>query len=196
MTRATVSQARWHHHVNHVNPPPELRHWLIDRTSLTFKLSARCERFRVLRLRQQQAYCLHDEAAAVGLPRRQCVREREVLLHCDERPMVFAHTVVPMNATATDWPFFSRLGERSLGTTLFGDPRVNRGQLQYARLQPGHPLMDRIHAAVGGLRHDRALYARRCLFKRNNGVLLVTEVFLPGIINLPAVLIQPTAIAA
>jgi hypothetical protein len=30
------------------------------------------------------------------------------------------------------------------------------------------------------------LYARRCLFRRKNGVLLVTEVFLPAIANVHA----------
>lgn len=182
--------ARWVRHANGVNPPAEMRRWLTDRASLTLKLTARSQRFRVQRLRQGRALCLADECAMIALPRRACVREREVLLRCDERPVVYAHTIVPLNSTASDWPFFGTLGERSLGTTLFGDPRVERGELQFARLQPQHPLVRRAVAAADADGMDMPsrgqLYARRCLFKRKNGLLLVTEVFLPAIANIRA----------
>lgn len=124
---------------------------------------------------------LNDEFAMLGMARPGCVQEREVLLRCDERPVVFAHTIVPLDATASDWPFFSALGERSLGTTLFGDPRVERGALQFARLRCEHPLARRARAALGADWVDGPLYARRCLFRRKNGLLLVTEIFLPSI---------------
>jgi len=183
--------ARWLPHANGVNPSPAMRQWLTDRTSLTRKLTARSRRFRVQRLRQGRALCLADECAMIALPRRTCVQQREVLLRCDERPVVYAHTVVPLNSSTSDWPFFGTLGERSLGTTLFGDPRVERGALQFARLSAQHELVRRAVAAAAadGLQvaPHAQLFARRCLFKRKNGLLLVTEVFLPAIAQLQAV---------
>lgn len=173
--------ARWVSHVNHVGAPADLRAWLSDRGSLTRKLMHRSAHFRVQRLRQAGGICLRDECGTIGLQRRQIVREREVVLRCDERPVVFAHTVVPLAATTSDWPFFGALGERSLGTTLFGDPRVKRGELEYAKLHAGHPLARRALRAVGSEFCSFPLFARRCLFKRKNGLLLVTEVFLPAI---------------
>ena len=186
MTRST-RHAHWFDHANGVNPTPAMRQWLTDRSSLTMKLIAGSKHFRVQRLRQERGLSLADESAMLGLPRPVCVREREVLLRCDTRPVVFAHTIVPLNATASDWPFFSALGERALGTTLFGDPHVRRGTLQFARLMPAHPLVRRAIAAVGDEGVDGPFYARRCLFRRKNGLLLVTEVFLPAIsgIGLP-----------
>lgn len=186
MTPLAVRHARWVNNVRGINPPPTLHHWLVDQASLTRKLTARAREFRVQRLRQEHGYCLADEVRAVGLKRRIRVQEREVLLRCDQRPMVFAHTIVPLSATASDWPFFGRLGERSLGTTLFGDPRVKRGKMQFARLSPAHPLTRRAARAVGRDRFAELLYARRCLYKRKRGVLLVTEVFLPQLRELPA----------
>jgi chorismate--pyruvate lyase len=180
----SISYARWVRHANAVNPSPAMRGWLTDKVSLTIKLMARSKRFRVQRLRQRRGLCLADEHAALGLRRRTQIREREVLLRCDEQPVVFAHTVVPLAANASDWPFFSSLGERSLGTTLFGDPLVRRGPLQFARLRPQHPLVRRAAAATGRPLPDAPLHARRCLFKRRRGVLLVTEVFLPSIAGL------------
>jgi chorismate--pyruvate lyase len=137
----------------------------------------------VQRLHQRSALCLADEARAIGLPRPGRVWEREVLLRCDEVPVVFAHTVVPAAASASDWPLFSALGERSLGSILFRDPLVTRGELEFARLRAGHPLMQRARAALGGAM-TTTLYARRCLYRRQRGVLLVTEVFLPPVLAL------------
>lgn len=181
MITRPVAHAHWYTHANGVNPPLEMRSWLIDRTSLTVKLIRRSMQFRVQRIRQSRGLSLQDEYAMARLPRRIQVREREVLLRCDERPVVYAHTIVPLAANASDWPFFNTLGERSLGTTLFGDPAVGRGALQFARLYPHHPLVRRACEAIGVDNIACPLYARRCLFQRRNGVLLVTEVFLPAI---------------
>lgn len=185
MRAGSLRQTQWHRHVNAVNAPPALRHWLSGGGSLTAKLRAHSNSFRVQCLHQETARCLADEAAAIGLHRPGRVWEREVLLRCDNTPAVFGHTVVPMAATASDWPLFSALGERSLGTTLFGDRQVRRGALEYARLRSGHPLAQRVLAALGqAAREDRILYARRCLYKRHQGLLLVTEVFLPTVLEL------------
>lgn len=186
LTTHSVAYARWHSHVNHVNPPSALRDWLTDTASLTVKLTARSGHFRVRRLCQERALCLPDEGALVELSRRSQVQQREVLLQCDGQPVVFAHTIVPLDATTYDWPFFGTLGERSLGTTLFGDPRVQRGRMQYARLRSRHPLVRRAQAVLGAAAPGAPLYARRCLYRRRNGVLLVTELFLPAIAALPA----------
>lgn len=180
-----TAQARWHGHVNGVAASAPMRDWLSDPVSLTAKLQRHGGQFRVQRLFQGHGPCMADERAVLGLPRRLQVRTREVLLRCDGRPLVYAHTVVPLAANAADWPFFRGLGERSLGSSLFGDPRVARGPLQYARLQPRHPLARRAGAALG-LVFDQPLAARRCLYRRRRGLLLVTELFLPAIVALHA----------
>jgi len=160
--------------------------WLVTPGSLTARLVASSDAFRVRRLHQRSAPCLVDEAGAVGLARRQAVWEREVLLECDGQPVVFAHTIVPMDCDAHDWPLFSALGERSLGSTLFYDPLVRREQLEFARLGAHHPLVRRALAATGAVEVEPIYYARRCLYRRRQGALLVTEVFLPAVSNLGA----------
>ncbi|HEX8405246.1 MAG TPA: chorismate lyase [Duganella sp.] len=188
MTGASLRRTQWHPHALALNAPPPLRAWLMEGGSLTARLKAHSETFRVQCLHQHTARCLSDEAAAIGMHRPGRVWEREVLLRCDNTPVVFAHTVVPMSATAADWPLFSALGERSLGTTLFGDPTVRRGVLEFARLREGHPLAQRAMAALERNRiarpQARILYARRCLYRRRQGTLLVTEVFLPSVLDL------------
>jgi chorismate lyase len=179
-----LSRARWHRHTNATNPPSALRKWLSLETSLTARLRAHSNQFGVQRLHQMQSLCLADESRLIGLPRRMRIWEREVLLCCDGRPVVFAHTVIPLSASRSHWPMFQSLGETSLGASLFGDPVVTRGSLQFSRLPLSHPLIRRICTAVPAERIESQLHARRCLFRRGSGVMLVTEVFLPGITEL------------
>jgi len=188
---ASLRQVRWHRHVNAVNAPPAVAAWLTAPGSLTARLIAHSRAFRVQRLHQHTALCLADEARAIGMARPGRVLEREVLLRCDGTAVVFAHTVVPLSNSASDWPLFGGLGERSLGSTLFYDPRVRRGQLEFARLRAGHPLVQRAALALADASPDPIYYARRCLYRRHQGSLLVTEVFLPPVLELlPAPLIK------
>ncbi|WP_394777929.1 chorismate--pyruvate lyase family protein [Undibacterium sp.] len=180
-----TSLARWHADVNAVQAPRAMHGWLTGTGSLTARLIAHCGQFRVRRLSQRQAVCLADEYAELGLARRMRVHERQVLLCCDGRPLVYAHTVVPLTATASAWPLFHGLGEKSLGTTLFNDPLVRRGALSYARLRVAHPLARRMQAL--GLESDeghQSWLARRSVFTRKGSCLLVTEVFLPAVMEL------------
>lgn len=190
MRHRSLRLAAWQPHARAVRAPAPLHDWLVTPGSLTARLVASSDAFRVRRLHQHGALCLADEAAAIGLARPRRVWEREVLLVCDGAPVVFAHTVVPPSADASDWPLFSALGERSLGSTLFYDPLVRRGSLEFARLGADHPLVRRAHGAVGSAIAedviDAPYYARRCVYRRRQGLLLVTEVFLPAVLDLRA----------
>lgn len=196
MRPASLRRARWLAHPDGVRAPAAMRDWLVTPGSLTARLVAHSRQFRVQKLRQAGNACLADEAQVVGLPRARRVLEREVLLRCDGVPVVYGHTVVPLAATASDWPLFSALGERSLGTTLFYDPLVRRGRLEFARIRPGHPLLARVRAALAEndvpFDADASCFARRCVYRRRQGLLLVTEVFLPAVLKLPATPIKNT----
>jgi chorismate--pyruvate lyase len=178
--------AKWHRKAAAAGAEPAMRDWLNTKGSLTARLVAHSGSFRVRRLHQEVALCSWEEAAPIGLPRRERVWEREVLLCCDGVPVVFGHTVVPMSASASDWPLFSALGEQSLGSTLFYDPIVVRGPLEFARLRPGHPLLARVRSGLGQALDGMEFHARRCVYRRHQGLLMVTEVFLPAVLELTA----------
>jgi len=99
---ASLRQTRWHVHVNGVQAAPRMRDWLTTPGSLSGRLVAHSRAFRVQKLRQAGESCLADEARIIGLPRARRVWAREVLLRCDGRPVVYGHTVVPLNASAQD----------------------------------------------------------------------------------------------
>jgi chorismate--pyruvate lyase len=175
---------RWLSHLAAVHAAPALRDWLRAPGSLTGRLREHCLGFNVRLLRQGAAVCLADQAAALQLARPTRVIEREVLLVCDGLPVVYAQTVLPAGRSRADWPFFKALGSRSLGSALFGDPAIARGALQHARLSARHPLAQRALAALPAGERAAMLHARRCLYRRRRGLLLVTELFLPAIAQL------------
>lgn len=156
--------------------PRALRPLLSDHGSLTQHLKSCCASFRVLPLATGQARAHPDEYALLGVAPETRVYVREVLLLCDEVPVVFAHSVLPLGGLRGGWNRVTRLGSRSLGEVLFSDHRVERQPLTYRWLRREHPLY---RAAIGPRAEAGALWARRSIFCLNRHPLLVTEVFLP-----------------
>lgn len=157
------------------------RHWLVDNGSLTQRLKSRCHCFSVERVRQRWAHPLPDEAMLLKLRPHERALLREVALYCDGTQAVFAHSVLPRRSLRGAWHNLGRLGSKPLGAALFANPHVLRRPLTFRKLQPRHALYAR---AVEHLhRKPSFLWARRSLFMLHNAPILVTEVFLPGVLR-------------
>lgn len=159
----------------------DYRHWLTHQGSLTKRLQAHAASFAVQTLRVIKAKAQADEAGLLCLPARQLTLLREVHLNCDGVPVVFAHSVLPLHSLRGPWHGLGKLGNRSLGSTLFADPRVLRAPLQYKKLSRHHALYRR--AANGLAQPPATLWARRSVFRLGHAAILVTEVFLPTLLK-------------
>ena len=159
--------------------PRAHRQWLSDKGSLTQRLKSRCVRFRVVPLSTGLARPNSDEYAVLGMKPGTQAYVREVLLLCNEIPVVFAHSVLPLAGLRGGWNGISRLGSRPLGEALFSDPRIERQPLAFKNLHHAHPLFQTI--APQQALDVPTLWARRSVFCLNRHPLLVTEVFLPAI---------------
>lgn len=162
---------------------PEMQGWLTERGSLTARLRACCQTFELRCLSQRLEVLSADEAARLRVRPGSKAWVREVLLLTDGVPAIFAHTVM---ARQPRHPFdlrFGALGERSLGSLLFADPRIARGPLEFLCLDRRHPLHRQAEAALGPL--PARLWARRSHFGRQAKGVLVTELFLPPVLSLP-----------
>jgi chorismate--pyruvate lyase len=155
--------------------------WLTDRGSLTDRIRRRCAGFSVRLLFQGLRRPTRDERPLFGA-RGSLVLVREVCLNCEGAPVVFAHSVARLRDLRGPWRTIARLGARPLGAALFADPRIKRRPLRFRRLAPNDELHARACAALRA--RPRALWARRSLFTLHNSPILVTEVFLPGILKL------------
>jgi chorismate--pyruvate lyase len=154
--------------------------WLHDRGSLTQRIRERCGNFMVRPVRSGLARIAFDESALLGLAPHRLAWSREVFLYADGEPVVFAHSACAPQHLRGAWGAVRGLGSRPLGELLFSHPQVVRRPLHYKALHMHHPLC---RSAVDGGAPDR-LWARRSLFTLHGAPLLVTEVFLPGILRL------------
>jgi chorismate--pyruvate lyase len=135
---------------------------------------------RVQVLQQRLRFPNEDEYRALGRPSHKRALVREVLLHAAGRPLVLAHSVVARRDISGAWRRVLGLGARPLAVALFADPLVSRTPLEYARIDRRHPLWRRARALLA--RDLPVLWARRSLFRRRGRPLMVTEVFLPGLV--------------
>ena len=162
--------------------PRDYRHWLADKGSLTQRLKRHCRHFAVRLVRVGLLRPGRDEHALLQVRADELSYVREVALLCEGRPVVFAHSVVAAASLRGPWAAVTGLGSRPLGEALFSNPLVERGDLQYRRLSAFHPLS--CHARRAGVSiEEQDLWARRSLFSLQGHPLLVTEVFVPAILD-------------
>ena len=157
------------------------RTWLTDHGSLTRRLQMACPEFRVQRLLQTHTPPHVDERVIANMRPGRHALVREVLLSCGDTPLVFAHTVVPLAGLRGPWAALAHLGNRPLGAALFANPRIQRHPLECRKLDARHPLFK--SAARHLASPPRTLWARRSRFTLQGHAILVTEVFLPAVLD-------------
>lgn len=171
----------WHSSL--ISVSPRQRFWLQDRGSLTRRIQDRCTRFQVRRVFQSLSRLYGDECEVMKLRPYELALVREVFLYCGDTPVVFAHSVVAHQDLRGAWRSLAGLGNTSLGTVLFSNPKIKRTPLAYKKVNHHHFLYDR--ACVRLAVRPADLWARRSLFTLHGQSILVTEVFLPAILDLP-----------
>jgi chorismate--pyruvate lyase len=159
-----------------------LQDWLVHCGSLTRRLKQRCGKFSVERVSTRIRPANPDEERELRLRRGQYAYVREVVLYCDNQPVVFAHSVVPLKNLRGPWNSVTRLGSRPLGEALFTNHLVRRDPLSYRSLHRHHRLFRQTMRAVA-LDDKVKLLARRSRFSLKGRALMVTEVFLPAILD-------------
>ena len=179
---------------SHIKPTPQhwlarlpencarYRPWLLDRGSLTRRIQARCAAFSVRHVQQQYGVAMPSERHRVALKHHSRALLRDVFLYCDETPLVFAHSVLPATSLHGTWQSLGRLGSKPLGAALFANPRVQRTPLQFKKLNRRDVLYR--HACTVLTNPPASLWARRSVFLLEGRPILVTEVFLPDILEL------------
>ncbi len=177
----TAHPQAWHPALSAISP--EIRQWLQDRGSLTRRIQDCCDQFYVEPVFQSLTKVFGDESIKMKLRQDELALVREVYLYCCDKPVVFAHSVVPRKGLRGVWRSLSGLGNRSLGSMLFTNPKIKRTPLEFKKVGSGHFLYDR--AVIRLTTNPANLWARRSLFTLQGQSILVTEVFLPDILDLP-----------
>jgi chorismate lyase len=157
------------------------RKWLIDNGSLTARLKVRYRDFAVRPVLLKNAKSFTDESALLGLKASQNALIREVLLMGNYQPVVFAHSVLPRASLRGAWCGLGKLGNKPLGAALFANPKVKRTPLEYKKLSRQSPMFMRLSGHMQN--PPKVLWARRSIFSLNCANIMVTEVFLPKLLE-------------
>lgn len=157
--------------------PVELAPWLFDASSLTWRLQQACgEGFAVRLLGQRWQRPMLNEWRRLGMRQREYGLVRQVRLLCDDRPVVFARTVMPPDTLKGARRRLAHLGNRPLGATLFADKSMRRDGIEIARITPEHGVY--AAATARGRSPGDAIWGRRSVFFIEGRPLLVSEIFL------------------
>ncbi|MGQ8364190.1 chorismate--pyruvate lyase family protein [Glaciecola sp. 1036] len=147
---------------------PELQDWLLNTGSLTERLEGHCERFSVQVLGQASVALDNSEKRLLYTQSDQDWQVREVILHGDDQPWVFARSVLPLALCEAE---LKNLGSKPLGKRIFNDPEFVRSEFEVGRML--------VHPLTNQSKTGHALYARRSCFTMQGQQLLVAEAFLP-----------------
>ena len=159
--------------------PDEWRDWLLDQGSLTRRLQQHCAgRFSVELLCQRLQRPMLSEARALGRPATELALVRQVRLYCEQQAWVFARTIIPLPSLQGGLQRLTRLGTRPLGEVLFADPKMRREPVEVTRIGPQHALH-----RLAGTDGQAILWGRRSVFTLQQRPLLVSEFFLPGLLE-------------
>lgn len=159
--------------------PEVYRYWLFDESSLTAKIIEACNgKFRVKVLSEERTTPTPDEIQILGLRYRSHAIIRQVLLYCDEQPWVYARSVIPMTTLIGPLRRLSRLGSKPLGAVLFSNKRIVRGDMEVTILSSQHP-----NYKWTQQEGHKFIFGRRSVFSLYKKSVLVSEFFLPAIIQ-------------
>lgn len=156
--------------------PAALHDYLKVRGSLTAALQRLAGDYpiTVRVLRQRRMGVAADERGRLGLPLESRPWVREVFLECRGRPWVFAHTVIPPSIAKGAAAGLLRLGTRPLGAVLFETRGMRRGGIETVWVPAG---LTPYAGLPGGV------WGRRSVFRLSGGALLVSEFFLPAMMQ-------------
>jgi chorismate--pyruvate lyase len=110
-----------------------------------------------------------------------------VLLCANGIPLVMAHSIIPSASSSGSNHEVLRLGKKPLGAVLFAKTRMRsykKPPREIARLDKQSALWKKCFQQYSGL--PQVSWARRTLYQLKGRSLLVSEVFLPTLLNYPA----------
>ncbi|WP_020559985.1 chorismate--pyruvate lyase family protein [Thiofilum flexile] len=176
----------WHPFHTDIPPqptPPWLQAWLGVAGSLTTQLQTICQyTFQVQVLKHEFTPCSELMSKALGLHPFSSVLQREVLLCDGDTPLVFASSVLPEAALVDHYAELRELGARPLGHWIFAEPVLKRALMYYAELPSELAFFANIPPMA---KSTPQLWGRQTLFTGALHPLVVSEFFLPALINYP-----------
>jgi len=163
-----------------LNIPGNAASWIYEAGSITQRLrdyyGSRVH-VQVLNNHWQRAFI--SESRLLKTHPEKYTLTREVLLYADNIPLVLARTIIPDHTIRSAQQNLSHLGSRPLGEVIFSYPRLERLAMEITQVQCKqwkNPIQ--LKAQI-----DQPLWGRRTIYAIHHHPLLVSEFFLPEVLN-------------
>ncbi len=161
--------------------PARLAAWLKFSGSMTRRMQRHCQEVRIDVLSHHIARPTFHEARLLQISERSAALIREIIMYCDAQPWLYARTVAPLATVNSELPRLYDLGSTELGKLLFHHPNMRRSAFSYSCLRPEQTLYQQVLQTAEC--NAQCLWARRSKFILSGKKLLLSEVFLPAMIN-------------
>lgn len=168
--------------IQHSAITPLLIPWILHTGSLTARLRQHCDLLKVRILAQRLQPVRYDEAVQLNISARELVISRDVELICDNKVCVFAHSVFSRKILQGKGYALQKTGARPLIEILATDPNLKRSEIEVVQLYPGERAYER--ALLHAKNKPKALWCRRSIFTFFGQPVLVSETFLPAVLEL------------
>ena len=175
-------EPQWHEHRKgaHHCLPENVQSWAYESGSLTQRLrdyyGGEIE-VKILFHEWRMPYL--SEYRLLKLPLRRYGLTREVLLHTGDKPLLLARTVIPNDTIKAAHRNLAHLGTRPLGEIIFSYPDLERITMDLA-LIPECAWT----AQAGQIANiNEPIWGRRTVYAIQNRSMLVSEFFLPEILD-------------
>lgn len=162
-----------------VNSPHSLREWL----SYAGSFMQRLEQYGISHptikvLRQDWLIPENWECELLQLKQNDSALVREVCIYTNDSVWLYGRTIFPKDMLAGKQEL-SRLANRALGSVLFQDPEIKRGNLEFSYVEPNRLWRDFPPKHQGEL-----CWVRRSLFSLHEHSLLLTEILMSDLAKL------------
>lgn len=174
---------RWHSNLSQWRGtvPARLGRWISYSHSMTKRMQHHCQTVRIEVIASHVGMPTFNEARLLQLAPRRAALIREIIMWCDEQPWLYGRTIAPLATVDSELPRLYRLGTVAIGKLLFRHRNMQRSPFAYAKLLPGQALYQETERWQQS--SAKWLLARHSEFKLSEKKLLLTEIFLPDMIN-------------
>lgn len=155
--------------------------FLYHENSLTRFIQQHCSGlFNLELISEEWQQPIRNEADLLSLTDNDTAFIRKVFLKDDEQLLVYARSIIPEKTLSGNNKRLLEMGKQPLGDFLFNDDSTYRDVMRYAII----PVDCELHAeATNGSDVTSELWGRQSLFYIEQKPLLVTEIFLPAILE-------------
>lgn len=163
-----------------LNIPANAASWIYEPSSITQRLrNFYGSRVHVKILKNQWQRAFISESRLLKTHPEKYILTREVLLYTDDIPLVLARTIIPEPTVSSAQQNLSHLGNRPLGEVIFSYPRLERLALEITQVSKTHWKPSVQHLT----QTNQSIWGRRTIYAIHKHPLLVSEFFLPSILN-------------